>query len=185
MRIGLACVILVALSTTASAEDPLPLAQPDGAKQPFHEAERRDLSGLLGFSTGDIAGKKLKDIVTHETTIRVIVLANNTSAPNSLHMVHVARLLESNPTIEAIWTKDKTSGARKWDTSYDNLTPFFAVLLESKNGHFTGLLFLARGKEKMVKVVSEAGVGIVKLVADEKKASTGSKAANSATADQP
>jgi len=190
MRIGLACAILVAISSTTFAEDRPPSAQPAKTRQPFQDAEKHDLKGFgIGFVRGDLGGKKLKEIVTEETTTRVIVLANNTSAPNGIHLGRVARLIESNPTIKTMWTKDKTSGERKWDTSYNNLTPFFAVLLEGKNGRITGLLFFGghKGdKKEMVKVVSEVGVGVVRIVADEKKSGAEPKTTKSATStDQP
>lgn len=185
MRIGLTCVALLVLSAVASAEDRPPLTRPNEAKPPFQNAKQCDLHGFWSFTRGDIAGKKLKDIVTQETTSRVVVLANHTSAPNYVHLTHVARLIESNPTIEPIWTKDKTSGQKKWDPSYDNPTPYFAVLFEDKNGRFTGLLFLARDKGQIVKVVTEAGVGVVSLMPDGKKTGIESKAANIANVDQP
>ena len=141
------------------------VARPGETKQPFQDAQKHNLKNFIGIARGDLGGKKLKDIVTEETTIRVIVLANRTSAPNSVHLAHVARLIESNPTIESLWTKNKTSGLRKRDSSYANLITFFAVLLEGKNGRFTGLLFYPTDKddkERIVKVASEAGEGIVR-----------------------
>ena len=152
-------------------------------KETFHDVEKHDLSGFWGMSMGDIGGKKLNDILAGSAITRAIVLANHTNAPNSVHLFRVARLIESNPTIESIWMKDKTSGQKKWDSSYDNLTPFFAVLLEDKNNRITGLLFFIRDKEEMVKVVSEAGVGVVKIVAARKNDSADLKP-TSANTDQ-
>jgi hypothetical protein len=183
--IGLVCAVLAVIPANTLSEDRLPVAHSVKTERPFRDAEKHDLQGFLGISMGDIAGKKLNDVVADETTVRVIVLANNTSAPNHIHLVYVARLLELNPTIEPMWTKDKTSGERKWDTSCDERLPYFAVLLESKNRRFTGLLFFGADKGKTVKVVSEAGVGVVRIVADEKKSHAESKTTTNAGAARP
>jgi hypothetical protein len=185
MRIGLAFVVLVAFSSAAFAEDQLPLARPAKARQSFQDAEKHDLKGFSGISMGDIGGKKLKDIVTDETTNRVIVLANHTSAPNNVHLGRIARLMELNPMIESIGTKDKVSGERKWDISYDNIIPYFAVLLGDKNGHFVGLLFLDHDKTEMLKVVSETGVGVVRIAVAEKNDHAGLKTTTSDDGGQP
>ena len=52
-------------------------AKAEEAKQPFQDVKKAR-SERVGHSVGDIAGKQLKDIVTEETTVRVIVLANHT-----------------------------------------------------------------------------------------------------------
>lgn len=125
---------------------------------PFRDARQYDLSGLIGFSTGDLAGSKVKDLVSKETTTRVIVLANNTQAPNSVWFVHLGRLIDENPTLEGVWTKDDKTGEKKMSTVYDKLTPAFAVLLESKTGDLTGIIFAA----EIIKVVTKKGVGFTK-----------------------
>jgi hypothetical protein len=139
--------------------------------QPFQDAEKQDLSGVLGplYTDGNIAGKKVQDIVTEETTVRTIVLVNDTDAQNGLHLGHVARFVASNPTLQSPWTTDPASGLRKCDPAFDHLRPFFAVLLEGKNGRFTGVLFCLDPRDKpghqgqIVKIVTEAGIGFVTL----------------------
>jgi hypothetical protein len=159
------------------------VAQPEEAKQPFPNAKMHDLAGFWwsDFARGDIGGKQLNDIVTEEATACVVIVANHTQAPNWVHLVRATRLIESNPTIESIW-KNTTAGRKSRDVG---LTPFFAVLLEGKNGRFVGLLFLKSDKEEMVKVVSEEGVGLIRIVADEKKGNTELKATKSGNTNEP
>ncbi len=140
----------------------------EDAKQPFAEAKQLDLAGFLGIGRGSLTGKKLKDVVTDEPTSRVIVLANNTSAPNNIHLRHVARLMASNPTLGPRWAMDKSSALRA--NELDIPAPYFAVLLEGKSGRLTGLLFaLHRTGEKeetLVKIVTKEGVGLIRLPSD-------------------
>ena len=142
-------------------------ARSEEAKRPFAEAKQLDLRGFLGFSRANLREKKLKDVVTDEPITRLIVLANNTSAPNNIHLGRVARLMASNPTLGPLWAKDKSSAlpANERDPA-----PYFAVLLEGKSGRLTGLLFaLHRTGEKeetLVKVVTKEGVGLIRLPSD-------------------
>ena len=123
--------------------------------EPFLNAKEQDLSGLMGISTGDLAGNNLGDLVNKDKTTRVIVIANTTQAPNSVHFVRLSRLIDRNPKIESIWLKDEKTGERRWNGKHDDEPPFFAVILEDNHGNLTAIAFGRDG----VKVVTKDGIG--------------------------
>ena len=165
MRYALLLVMIV-VSTGRAADDavrPPAAATATKAQGPLRDADIHDLQGFWSVGRADLGGKKLNDVLAGEAVTRVVVFLNDTGAPNSVHLTWVARLIESDPTIEPFWTKDKATGGRKKaDPSLDRLAPYFAVLLEGKNGRLTGLLFHSNQKDLIVKVVTEKGVGIIK-----------------------
>ncbi len=170
MRYALLLVMIVVSTGRASDNAVRPPAAETATKaqQPLHDADIRDLKGFWGNQPlitvgGDLGGKKLNDVLAGEAVTRVVVLLNDTDAQDGIHLTQVARLIESNPAIEPFWTTDKATGfSKKADPSLDRLRPYFAVLLEGKNGRLTGLLFHSNQKDLIFKVFTEKGVGIIK-----------------------
>jgi hypothetical protein len=182
MRIRLVLALLVAFPFAALAEDHAPPTRP---RRPFQNATKHDLDGFWGIGRGDLAGKRLKDVIREEATARVIVLANNTQAPNNIHLRWTALLIELNPIIESAW---KNTPAGQMSQLDGRLTAFFAVLLEDKNGRVAGLVFMngdKGGTEETVKVVSEDGIGLIRTAPDWKKRAAGLEMTKGGAADQP
>ena len=107
-------------------------------------------------NTGDLGGKYINEIVAEGDVTRIIILKNNTSAPNQLHISGISRILRANPKIESFYFIDTKSGHRT--RSYESeVHGFFSALLVTKSGDYIGFE-LSKNKAR---VFNQEGDGLI------------------------
>jgi hypothetical protein len=129
----------------------------DDTYLPFSNAKEENLTGFFGFRRESLATQPLSNIISEKDVIRVVFLANTTSAPNDIHMAKLSKLLKENPTVLSFWKQNTETGKKEWISESENVIPFFMVVLEKKDGNLVGFLF-ARG---IVKVITKDGLGMI------------------------
>ena len=123
------------------------------------------LSGFQGFVRGDHGGKTVRTLIRERDVARIVVLRNNTSAPDSLHIARIGRILRKDSAILSLWTVDKKTGNRTRSAEFKG-SVFFSALLVSKKHEYVGFQ-LTRDS---VRIITKDGDGIVADRKDANKA---------------
>ena len=86
---------------------------------------------------GDLGTKQVSDIVAPHDVSRVIVLRNETSAPDVMHIWTIDRILEANPKIQSFFYIDPNTGNRT-RSHKSEIHGFFTALLLTREADCIG-----------------------------------------------
>lgn len=151
--------LVIGLGASASAKD-RPLASTPVVR----------LAGFRGIVTGDHGGKTVRTLIREQDVARIVVLRNNTSAPDYLHIARIGRILRKDSDILPSWTVDKKTGNRTRSAEFKG-NVFFSALLVSKKHEYVGFQ-LTRDS---VRIITKDGAGIIADRKDARKAIDGGR----------
>ena len=153
MRTFLATIALLAISLFGIA------AEKGKAQAPFRRLPTYGLKGFMhqAIWSGNLEGKRINDLIKTADVVKAVVLQNETSAPDSLHLATIGRLLLQNPEIRSLWRKDAKTGAFQRSDKFDASRTFFSTLLVTADGNFVGF----HVNREAIRVVARNGDGYV------------------------
>ncbi len=91
---------------------------------------------VLSPHSSDVAAKCVSEIVRQEDIVEAIVLNNQTSAPNELHIAAIRDILKKNPEINSFYEFEPKTKARKYLDVFKN--GFFKVIFRTRNNEYIG-----------------------------------------------
>jgi len=122
---------------------------------PFRTLPTYRLNGFMDVAGGDLGDKRINDVIRESDVVRAVVLRNDTSATDDLHLGVIARVLRQNPDIRSLWGKE--GGALQRLDKFDMSSVFFSALLLTTDEEFVGF----HVNREAVRIVASNGDGYV------------------------